>query len=519
MSASQVMSDYLNIAYNRRIKKGELTLYKKRKVRGHKGIGKFAGLVAANQMEVQTTHNKITSTLLINKDDLYNYDNALEELNIEVTSKASDYSSGTKVILSGLNQDLNLPSVEKLRELLIFEFGRQLDFNIYINMEKVTFEDIHGTKKAFTKKLDEAGNIAVSLVISDHKKSLKNPGLIIRVGGRAIGEPTFFGLENESLVPKKFLNRIYGEIEADGLMEAVNSGWDFIYENSKGYIELTNFMKRFLVRELRSKFKDETTELENEILHEFKQEIEKFPLPRQEAIRKSINRILNKFYGDSEDKIKTIVSLLIKALEEDDYWDIMKRIEEASSQDVDSLAEALNIFGIMELSNVAKQAQKRIEFLRHLNQLISNPKTLEKEMHIALENNLWIFGIEYSMKSSNETLKNVISNYCSQKFKGNREKKRPDLLLANDILNKHLIIEFKRPSKEITRDDENQAEKYRDDLIPYIGTDIEIMVIGGRIDSGMSRIHSQSTIQLRSYFEIISKAEAQLRWLLDNLKN
>ncbi|WP_419878244.1 hypothetical protein [Brevibacillus centrosporus] len=164
-------------------------------------------------------------------------------------------------------------------------------------------------------------------------------------------------------------------------------------------------------------------------------------------------------------------------------------------------------------------AQKRIEFLRHLNQLISNPKTLEKEMHIALENNLWIFGIEYSMKSSNETLKNVISNYCSQKFKGNREKKRPDLLLANDILNKHLIIEFKRPSKEITRDDENQAEKYRDDLIPYIGTDIEIMVIGGRIDSGMSRIHSQSTIQLRSYFEIISKAEAQLRWLLDNLKN
>lgn len=519
MSASQVMGDYLNIAYNRRIKKGELTLYKKRKVRGHKGIGKFAGLVAANQMEVQTTHNKITSTLVINKDDLYNYDNALEELNIEVISKASDYSSGTKIILSGLNQDLNLPSVEKLRELLIFEFGRQPDFNIFINLERVTFEDIHGTKKTFTQKLDEAGDIAVSLVISDHKKSLKNPGLIIRVGGRAIGEPTFFGLENESLVPKKFLNRIYGEIEADGLMEAVNSGWDFIYENSKGYIELTNFMKRYLVGELKSKFKDETTELENEILHEFKQEIEKFPLPRQEAIRKSINRILNKFYGDSEDKIKTIVSLLIKALEEDDYWDIMKRIEEASSKDVDSLAEALNIFGIMELSNVAKQAQKRIEFLRHLNQLISNPKTLEKEMHIALENNLWIFGIEYSMKSSNETLKNVISNYCSQKFKGSREKKRPDLLLANDILNKHLIIEFKRPSKEITRDDENQAEKYRDDLIPYIGTDIEIMVIGGRIDSGMSRIHSQSTIQLRSYFEIISKAESQLKWLLDNLKN
>ncbi|KEQ22135.1 ATP-binding protein [Paenibacillus tyrfis] len=519
MSTSQVMSDYLNIAYNRRVQKGELTPYKTRKVRGHKGIGKFAGLVAASQMEVQTTHNSITSTLIINKDDLYNYDNDLEELNIEVISRVSDNPRGTKIILSGLNQGLNLPSVEKLRELLIFEFGRQSDFDIYINGEKVTFEDIQGTKKAFTKKLDEAGDIAVSLVISDHKKPLKNPGLIIRVGGRVIGDPTFFGLENESLVPKKFLSRIYGEIEADGLIEAVNSGWDYIYENSKGYIELTSFMKRFLINELKSKFKDETIELENEILHEFKQEIEKFPLPRQEAIRKSINRILNKFYGDSEDKIKTIVSLLIKALEEDEYWDIMKRIEEASAKDVDSLAAALNVFGIMELSNVARQAQKRIEFLRHLNQLISNPQTLEKEMHIALENNLWIFGIEYSMKSSNETLKNVISNYCQQKFKGSREKRRPDLLLANDILNKHLIIEFKRPSKEITRDDENQAEKYRDDLIPFIGSDIEIMVIGGRVDPGISRIHTQSTIQLRSYFEVISKAESQLRWLLDNLNN
>lgn len=50
------------------------------------------------------------------------------------------------------------------------------------NGEKVTFEDIQGIKKAFTKKLDEAGDIVVSLVISEHKKCLKNPGLIIRVG-------------------------------------------------------------------------------------------------------------------------------------------------------------------------------------------------------------------------------------------------------------------------------------------------------------------------------------------------
>lgn len=67
-----------------------------------------------------------------------------------------------------------------------------------------------------------------------------------------------------------------------------------------------------MMTELKKKFNDENNELENEILNEFKQEIDKLPLARQVVIRKSINRILNKFYGDSEEKIKTIVFFIDK---------------------------------------------------------------------------------------------------------------------------------------------------------------------------------------------------------------
>ena len=66
--------------------------------------------------------------------------------------------------------------------------------------------------------------------------------------------------------------------------------------------------------------------------------------------------------------------------------------------------------------------------------------------------------------SSNKTLAKVIEDYLNEKFSGKRANKRPDLLLASDIINRLLLIEFKRPSKSITRDDETQAIKYRNDL-------------------------------------------------------
>jgi hypothetical protein len=68
------------------------------------------------------------------------------------------------------------------------------------------------------------------------------------------------------------------------------------------------------------------------------------------------------------------------------------------------------------------------------------------------------------------TLKTVIESFREQKFKGNRAAKPPDLLLSQDYGDSYLLIEFKRPSHPITRDDIAQAEKYRDDLSPRLSS-------------------------------------------------
>jgi type I restriction enzyme, R subunit len=137
----------------------------------------------------------------------------------------------------------------------------------------------------------------------------------------------------------------------------------------------------------------------------------------------------------------------------------------------------------------------------------TNPKTLEKEMHTALDMNLWVFGPQYSVMASNQTLARTIQQYTQKKVSGSRAKMRPDLFLAQDALNRYLLIEFKRPDDAVGRDAEAQAKKYRDDLTPNFGH-IAIIIIGGTVDATMSAQYTESDLQFLSYKAVISRA----RW-------
>ncbi|MEZ4920387.1 MAG: hypothetical protein R2792_14895 [Saprospiraceae bacterium] len=116
-------------------------------------------------------------------------------------------------------------------------------------------------------------------------------------------------------------------------------------------------------------------------------------------------RTLEKFYGETEDRINAVISVMISAMEKDHYWDIIQNIEETRSSDVEKFADALSEFGFLEMSIVTSQAINRLRFLDEITVLVQNPKTLERDIHKALENNTWIIGDEYSVIFSDTNLK------------------------------------------------------------------------------------------------------------------
>lgn len=518
MKEQELRSEYLKIASSRYARKGEKTLQKNRTVKGRKGIGKFSGLMVAEIMEICTKAGGFETTLIIEKEELAKQKYDLEKVNLPISSIPCDRKEhGTTITLRGLNQNFEYPNPEKLKQILVWEYGRTADLSIFVNSEKIGIQDYQG--KTIERELALENGKTAKLIYTISDKNVTKPGLIYRVGDKIVGRPENF-LKEDDLIPEKLKKRVVGEIVCDDLEDFVTADWGSVMEGSKLNENIKNEVKVELTNSLNEVFKTDMHLARLRYNQKINRELEKLPEYKRQFAQKSLQRVLEKFYDEKEEKVNTVISVMVDALEKDYYWNVIQNIESSRDGDIEKFADALSEFGFLEMSIVTGQATNRLRFLDELDLLSRNENTLEATIHKALENNLWVFGSEYSLIFSNKTLSVAIKEYLDQKFIGTRANKRPDLFLGENILRQYLLIEFKRPTEIIGRDAENQAEKYRDDLNSVIhNKKINIFVIGGKVDPKLSSHNQRNDIKLLSYTEIISNARTQLNWLLDELKS
>lgn len=518
MTEQEVRNEYLAVANDRRTRKGDRTIRLKRLVKGRKGIGKFAGLMVANVMEIHTTARGRTIRVIISKTDLLKAARDLERIDLPLTVEpAAPAASGTKVVLSGLNDRFAFPIPEKLKGLLMLEYGREEDFWIDVNGERLGLEDLPGEHFAKEEMVTDAGAIRLNFKVSEGPKPLKQAGIVVRVGGKVVGKPGFFGLEDDPEIPAKLLKKVYGEVEADALVDSVTADWGDVVENSKGFQALKPVVHSHIKNALEGVYSREITLQRARIQRQINLRLAEMPEHRRRFAQAALEKVMKRFYGESEDKVETVVSVVLDAFEKDEYWQVLKEIDDTKGGDIETFASALEVFGLVDMAMMANQTQSRLKLLDHLDSLVRTHETLEKTVHNVLERNLWVLGYEHSMIASNKTLAVTIEEYTAREFTGERAAKRPDLFLAQNLRGGYMLIEFKRPSKTITRDDQNQAAKYRDDLEPKFGQ-IEILLLGKGRDSTAPIQNDPPRLKVRGYEALISTARTQLDWLLAELK-
>jgi hypothetical protein len=502
MTEPQVRNEYLKIARDRRATKGIRTPGKNRLAKGRKGIGKFAGLMMAGVMRLETRVRGQNTSLTIRKEDLQ-AGAELEALPLAIeANRCESEEHGTEVILSALEQQFNFPSRDRLKDLLVMEYGREEGFRIIVNDIVVGIEDVRGTPCLAEATLPTAGFVRVRLRITEDQQAAKQAGVVLRIGGKIIGRPSYFGLDQADDVPLKVLRRVYGEVEADGLSDDVAGNGLQIVENSKGLAEVETFVRDTMRAQLLETCNREMNLAKARIQQDINRSLEKMPEYRRDFARRAIERIMQKFYEQPEDRVRPIISVVLDAMERDEYWQVLDHIDRAKHGDVTVLADALHEFGVLELAMIARQARHRLGILDQIDALISNPDTLEQTVHTALV-------------SSNRTLARTIDEYTSARFSGDRAKKRPDLLLLSRFAERHILIEFKRPSATIGRPDVSQAEQYRDELTKYFSP-IGVWVIGGEYDTRMLD-HLAADTKVTSYGNVINRARQELAWLLQEL--
>lgn len=519
MSPSDVSKEYLTIARDRRSRKGERSPKYKRRIKGRKGIGKFAGLAAAQHMKIVTVASSRRTTITIDKEALLQAEDDLEKIPLPVTeevAKADEH--GTEVTLSSLSQNLTFPKEEAMRAALVHEYGREQGFKIFVNGSVLTVDDVPGPTRNEQQKLPLAGKARLRFTIAEGNKTPRYPGIVLKAGGKVVGKPMMFGLDEDPEIPSKLLKRVYGEVEVDDLEDHVTADWGAVFENSELFAEVKQWVYAAARQALEETYKREINLQKARLQQDIKRRLEKLPEHRRSFAEEAIGRVLQKFYGERPDRISIIANVVLDAMERDEYWIVLQKIDAARHADVATFSDALQQFGLLELALMADHGKYRIRFLDDLDLLAANAATLEKEMHKAVEKSLWVFGSRYHTMSSNETLRRVVDAYCDKKYSGTKASKRPDLLLAADSGDRYLLIEFKRPSHPIDRKDEAQAKEYRDELASHFpGKAIDIILLGGRRATAADTRYDTPDVRVLSYNDVIGQARHELNWLIKNL--
>ena len=316
MTEKEVTEGYLKIASDRRSRKGDRTLKFHRRVKGRKGIGKFAGLVSANVMEISTRSNGKKTKISIAKAEMLASDKDLEKIDLPMTIEACpEDQHGTAIKLTDLNQNLSFPDPNVLKQLLFLEYGRQANFRIFVNEEALDIEDLPGETILEESDLNEVGTVKMKFTITD-KRSPKQSGIAVRVNGKIVGKPHHFGLENSDEIPPKLLARVYGEVETDSLEDVVTADWGAIIENSKAWQKVEAFVRFRLLKALKAKHKAEIGMAQARWKLLINRELDKLPPHKRPFAATALDKVMKKFYDQKEENVRSIIALVFELLKD-----------------------------------------------------------------------------------------------------------------------------------------------------------------------------------------------------------
>lgn len=514
MTRAELESHYLAIAKDRREHRGERTAGKQRLVKGRKGIGKFAGLMAAAEMTLETRTRGTLSRFTLRMKDLAGVED-IEHLPIQIETERCDPDShGTTITLHSLHGELAFPDAGRMRQALIFEYGRSADFTVHVDGKPLGVDDVAGTYTDQSMEVPGVGAVQLRFAIADERSAQRQAGIVLRVDGKVVGKPSFFGLEEREDFPQKLKSKLYGEVQADGLRDHVTAGWDSVIENSSLLAAVTEQVQPILIAAYKERYSREIQLAQARINRAIKDRLAAMPEHRREFADKAVRRTLERFYGEEPSKLEQYVHVLLDAIEHAEYGAVLSHIHDAARRDVVAISAALDEFGMADMATLVTQARARMQFLDELEALARNPETREAEMHKAIERNLWILGTTYTFFRSNQTLKRTVEDALGLKYEGAKALERPDLLLNEDLNGTCLLIEFKRPSHALNHEDYLQAISYRHELSKHMSKPIEVLLMGGRRSADFPMSQREAGVEAFTFTDVISSARRAIEWQL-----
>ena len=184
------------------------------------------------------------------------------------------------------------------------------------------------------------------------------------------------------------------------------------------------------------------------------------------------------FVGRSDSERKFICATFAGLLSTQDnllIQVILEQLQELTEEEKDDLLDILQRTSLSNVVKTIKEIDHRLDVLEKLKILLFTytKETLEvKHLQKVLDENFWIFGEQFRLFSSTEgALKKVLARYAKDILGiedadlDSQPSGEVDLFLTRTdatsaTMQKNIIIELKRPSNKLGKDEFDQIEKY-----------------------------------------------------------
>lgn len=502
-----------------------------RKLFGKSGKGRHSSFCFGDEYNVTTRKNGLENIFNVKKSL-----KADKPFDITVTSKnVPKEGHGTSIELVATK---SLITRDELKEIVGSKFLMDPSFNVFINNEKIEFDDLSYFQSEILE-IPKIGTAEIFFIDSTQsERSSRLRGLVWWVNNRMVSMPSWKNiisgkdhLDGRSKAAKK-----YGfVIKADFLDDHVDSDW-LGFQNTENVKITGGEIDKFLQSKITSLLASARGEVRKTVIESNKDVLKDLAVTSQSRFVEFIDLVQQDCPTIKEDDLINTSRIFANLEKSRSGFDLLKQLANCSPDDLDRWNSIVSKWDSRCAQIVLDELDNRISLINELERLVHEKSTDElHELQPLFEKGLWIFGPQYETVEfqSNRTLKKIVENFLNgDSTKLADCKRRPDLItspIGTWESNKYdeegnvvgaervLILELKKGGFTLKQKELDQARDYAVELKRSQAindfTSIDCIVLGSKVDQYVNQFsigEQKIVVSPRSYENVLRQANARV---------
>lgn len=537
---------------------------KNRKFHGREGRGRFKAFSIGTLVNFISTYYDKSEKKRYTFQIEHDYNN-IKRPKLD-DKKATSSPAGFKVAIYNINEK-NLGQLTNKSDDIVNDLEKSFaayhqcynDFDVYYDNQKLDFSKAikaNSPKSFIVAKDGENYNFNLNIIEWNNKTSDKKYIYLCGASGIAYKE-ILLGIKSDNTsvyLMSDYIEKLNSnnEIELapdsdDVLKQAISESKKLVrtYLREKEHVKAFEFIKELKEKKIYPYTKSESDE----------NEVEKTERQLFDIIALNINQYSD-FYDKNKNDIvnsKMFFTLLKELLsQKKNYLEVLSEVIKLPEDKIRDLKELLEEIPFQNIISTANEVRNRLKVIHGIRDIFHKKEIRQnmlerKHFQKIVENETWIFGDDYTIGATDQTLRNVLKAHINHLGRSDFQEELdisndelcdiPDLCLFKQYSlgqagrYKNLVVEIKRPSKKITEKELGQIQKYAfaveaDTRFTKENTEWLFILLINDLDDYSKKVCEQkdrewgqihNNIYVKIWDDVLNQAESRHKYILDKL--